>query len=46
MAESRQPGLASSAAGLQDGEPDGDGRHPLLAALGERVRNLRARSAA
>lgn len=40
MAEAPQIGSLSSR--LSEHEPDRDGRHPLLAALGERVRNLRA----
>ena len=42
MAEAPQPSDATSPVRLDEGEADSDGRHPLLAALGERVRNLRA----
>jgi XRE family aerobic/anaerobic benzoate catabolism transcriptional regulator len=42
MAAAPDPGLDSSSAPVAEGENEIDGRHPLLAALGDRVRNLRA----
>ncbi len=42
MAEASESGLQGGLPRLEERETDADGRHPLLATLGERVRNLRA----